>query len=223
MTQFLRSRHDAILIGVGAAVADDPGLNCRFTYGEEERGGEGPEVTQVKQPVPVILDLNGRWNPGVTYEDERKVIKLARAGKGKGVMWIVGDDVVPRLDLRRLRTVTDTGGRIVGTPYSYELKPPDGQGVNWALVLKCLANHGIKSVMVEGGAKVIQDLLREENQRFVSSVVVTVAPVWLGAGGVVIAPSKREVGREVGRLEGVKWIPMGDDVVMAGKFRADSR
>jgi hypothetical protein len=30
MTHYLRSRYDAILIGVGAAVADDPSLNCEI-------------------------------------------------------------------------------------------------------------------------------------------------------------------------------------------------
>ena len=30
MTHYLRSKHDAIVIGVGTATADDPGLNCRL-------------------------------------------------------------------------------------------------------------------------------------------------------------------------------------------------
>src|SRR5947207_2217592 len=30
MTHYLRSRHSAILIGVGTAAVDDPGLNCRL-------------------------------------------------------------------------------------------------------------------------------------------------------------------------------------------------
>ena len=54
MTHYLRSRHDAILIGVGTAEADDPSLNCRFS-------ADGVNKLDLeKQPILVILDPNGR-------------------------------------------------------------------------------------------------------------------------------------------------------------------
>src|SRR4051812_7789929 len=51
MTHYLRSKHDAILVGVGTAIADDPGLNCRL-HGVGGYGGQGLEG----QPRPLILD-----------------------------------------------------------------------------------------------------------------------------------------------------------------------
>jgi 2,5-diamino-6-(ribosylamino)-4(3H)-pyrimidinone 5'-phosphate reductase len=77
--------------------------------------------------------------------------------------------------------------------------------------------------MVEGGAKVIEDLLREENQKYVSSVIITTAPMWLGKGGVTVCPHRRAPHLEAGRPENVKWLLMGEDVVMAGSFETKAQ
>ncbi|ROW09585.1 hypothetical protein VMCG_02536 [Cytospora schulzeri] len=138
MTHFLRSRHDAILVGVGTAVADDPGLNCRL---EVEMGGG-------HQPRPVVLDPIF------------------------GVMW----------------------------------------------------EEGINSVMVEGGGMVINDLLLLANKGLdvIDSVIITIAPVWLGNGGVTVAPERPVDGdlRQVPgpRLTDVIWNQMGDDMVLCGRI-----
>jgi 2,5-diamino-6-(ribosylamino)-4(3H)-pyrimidinone 5'-phosphate reductase len=71
--------------------------------------------------------------------------------------------------------------------------------------------------MIEGGATVINDLLREKNQHFISSVIVTIAPIYLGSGGVVVTPPrtyphKTEV---VLPKQSVRWLPFGKDIVMA--------
>ena len=69
--------------------------------------------------------------------------------------------------------------------------------------------------------QVIKDLLRKKNQIFVSCVIVTVAPTYLGAGGVDISPKRTiQAGNEV-NLRDVKWMPMGQDVVMAGVIRVN--
>jgi 2,5-diamino-6-(ribosylamino)-4(3H)-pyrimidinone 5'-phosphate reductase len=43
MTHYLRYKHEGILVGVGTAEADDPGLNCRFdaTNLNQEPGQSG--------------------------------------------------------------------------------------------------------------------------------------------------------------------------------------
>jgi 2,5-diamino-6-(ribosylamino)-4(3H)-pyrimidinone 5'-phosphate reductase len=203
MTHYLRSQHDAILIGANAAIVDNPSLNCRHVPLEGQ---------PAHHPIPIILDPSARWE--APYES--KVLRLARDGMGQGPLWVMqrngGGDAV--------RRILEAGGdSVVLGP---GLRVADG-GVEWGVLLESLAARGIRSVMVEGGAKVIMDLLKEGNQRFVSSVIVTVAPVWLGEGGVTVRPPKREVGMEAGRLRGVKWLPMGEDVVMAGKFGDGSR
>lgn len=53
-------------------------------------------------------------------------------------------------------------------------------------MLKALKEHGIRSLMVEGGARVIQSFLAESqsSSHVVDRVIVTVAPTFVGADGV---------------------------------------
>ena len=68
----------------------------------------------------------------------------------------------------------------------------------------------------------INSLLKPPENKLVSSVIVTVAPTWLGKGGVVVSPDRTvdEQGRSAPpvRLTGMKWIPLGDDVVLCGEI-----
>ncbi|KAK4148357.1 hypothetical protein C8A00DRAFT_39098, partial [Chaetomidium leptoderma] len=80
MTHFLRARHDAILVGAGTAVADDPGLNSRLAPSSSSLGGK----TRQQQPRPVVLDPSGRWDVG----EQSRVVKAAKAGEGLGP-WVV--------------------------------------------------------------------------------------------------------------------------------------
>jgi 2,5-diamino-6-(ribosylamino)-4(3H)-pyrimidinone 5'-phosphate reductase len=80
--------------------------------------------------------------------------------------------------------------------------------------------------MVEGGAAVINSLMLPENLSLISSVIVTIAPTWLGKGGVVVSPNRRndESGSPTiaARLDRVKWYPLGEDVVLCGKMKLDA-
>ncbi|KAH8912581.1 bacterial bifunctional deaminase-reductase [Coniochaeta sp. PMI_546] len=195
MTHYLRSQHRAILIGVGTAVADDPGLNCRI---------EGC----TSQPRPIVLDPAARW----AVNSESKVIRLAREGKGLGPFILVDPEAqVPEERRAVLETV---GGKYVLVPST------QGEGFAWTDILSTLKGEGLDSVMVEGGGAVINSLLAAENIPLVSSVIVTIAPTWLGKGGVVVSPDRP--GGENGtvpaaRLGNVKWYPLGEDVVLCGK------
>ncbi|PVH91555.1 5-amino-6-uracil reductase-like protein [Periconia macrospinosa] len=201
MTHYLRSKHDVILIGCGTAIADDPSLNCRI----EGVGGYGGEGLQ-GQPRPIVLDSRGRWN--VTRES--KVVKLAGGGKGKAP-WIF---TMSEVGKERREILEGVGGQFV--------QLPGKDGMEWAEILKALGERGVQSVMIEGGGHVINTLLSPENASLVDSVIITLAPTWLGKGGVAVIPDERrnEQGSKiaVGRLRDVKWVPLGEDVVLCGRF-----
>lgn len=206
MTHYLRSKHDAIIIGVGTATADDPALNCRLE-GVGGFGGLGWDG----QPRPVIIDPGARW----LITPQSKVLQAVQAGKGRGPWVIMAPGFA--MDPMRLEMLKFYGGKYLGlTDFDKKWR------LRWEAILKALAAEGIKSVMIEGGGMVINDLFQPENANFISSVIVTVAPTYLGKGGVGVCPLPRHdhTGRPqpAVRFHDVKWQPMGEDVVMCGKL-----
>jgi diaminohydroxyphosphoribosylaminopyrimidine deaminase/5-amino-6-(5-phosphoribosylamino)uracil reductase len=118
----MRAQHDAILIGIGTALADDPQLTCRLP-GMAERS-----------PVRIVLDSG---------------LRLPRAGAlvrsaGTTPVWVIageGADAEPERALRdhgvevfRLAAVDRAGGRL-----------------DLAAAMRLLADRGITRLMVEGG------------------------------------------------------------------------
>jgi len=109
----------------------------------------------------------------------------------------------------RVRLLEETGGRVVA------IDGPTSWG--WTMILEKLSALGLESVMVEGGGRVINDLLRKGNRELVDSVVVTVAPVYLGAGGVNVSPPRADEAQAAVRFTDVRWTVLGRDVVMAAR------
>jgi riboflavin-specific deaminase-like protein len=112
-------------------------------------------------PLRVILDSHLRTPP------EARV--LSRRAPG---VWIAcGDDADPERAGRLVRV----GARVVHGP-----RHP--RGVDVAGLLVALGRAGVRSVMVEGGARVLASFVRD---RLVDFVCVTVAPVEIGGARAV--------------------------------------
>lgn len=215
MTHYLRSRHAAILIGVSTLLADDPALNCRIAG-----------VTA--QPRPIVIDPHLRWTP----RREDKVLETCRRGDGLAPLVVTGVEQgdVPEDAARVLR---EHGGRYLHVKPLLEDEEnktsASGAGrmrFDWADVFAALKReHGLDSVMVEGGGQIINSLLRPRYHGLVSSVIVTIAPTWLGTGGVVVSPDRvcDESGTPVAaaRLRDVRWLPFGEDVVLCGRLQTE--
>lgn len=84
----LRAEHDAILIGSGTALADDPMLSCRLPGMRE------------KSPVRVIADGRLRLTPGMKLVETADHIPT----------WVV---TIPTLELRRRRALEERGVTII--------------------------------------------------------------------------------------------------------------
>lgn len=208
MTHYLRSRHDAILIGVGTALADDPALNCRLE-GVGGFGGIGWEG----QPRPIIVDPGARW----MLTPQSKVLSTVQEGKGKGPWVIIAPGFA--VETNRLEMLKYYGGNYLGlTDFDKRWR------LRWEAILKALVAEGIKSVMIEGGGTIINELFHQHNAHFISSTIITKSPVYFGQGSLIVSPPPKsdETGKPqpVIRFKDVRWQPLGDDVVMCGRIQA---
>jgi 2,5-diamino-6-(ribosylamino)-4(3H)-pyrimidinone 5'-phosphate reductase len=215
MTHYLRSRHDAICIGVGTALADDPGLNCRIA---------GACLSE--QPRPIVIDPHARWH----MSEHTKVLEVARNRHGLAPFIITGVSDPPA-DTRSLlerhggKFIVLSGKEDVANDGHYSRSPAGGTTgtrFEWRDILSALQKEGLRSVMIEGGAHIINSLLEPACRDLVDSVIVTIAPTWLGQGGVVVSPN-RALGHNgtpvpAARLADVSWHPLGEDVVLCGRI-----
>lgn len=193
MTHYLRKHHDAILVGAGTAVADNPSLNCRY-----------PGVGLHNQPIPVVVDPNLRWQV-----EGSNVQQLAAKGRGKDILIVSGASLMSELRPPVFDVVT--------------VAADDNRTIDWRDILLALSRRGIKSVMIEGGATIISSLLTQPE--LVDSVIVTIAPTWLGQGGVHVSPAARFVGnsrQNSASLVSMVWQQFGQDVVLCGRFSEPS-
>ncbi|MGY3609873.1 MULTISPECIES: bifunctional diaminohydroxyphosphoribosylaminopyrimidine deaminase/5-amino-6-(5-phosphoribosylamino)uracil reductase RibD [unclassified Bradyrhizobium] len=120
----LRAQSDAILIGIGTALADDPVLTCRLP-GMEARS-----------PVRVVLDRALRL-PG-----DSRLVHSAR----ETPLWVVTSELAEAPAAMKLGAAGAQVIRVADT-----VSPP---GLDLLAVLHALAEKGITKVMVEGGARV---------------------------------------------------------------------
>lgn len=192
MTHYIRSKHDAILVGIGTVLADDPKLNCRH------EGGSSPR--------PVVIDPGCKWD----YK-QSQLCRLVNANKTNGAPSGAGDAKAPFIVVNSSAKVPEDkksavecdGGKYIRLPLT------DGRHHNWGLILQLLEAEHIGSVMVEGGAQIINDLLVGD---FVDALIVTIGPVFLGKRGVEVAPASGIVVKEP------SWW-YGSDTVMCGRIR----
>ena len=156
----LRSRHDAVLVGVGTVLADNPRLTVRLP------GAGGTS------PLRVVLDGHLRTPPSA-----RLIRQL-----GTPPALIVGAQ--PRKGARdararlgRERALRHAGAEVL-------LLPADRAGrVLIPSLLRALAERGVQSLLVEGGSRVHGAFI---SAALVDSVAFFLAPRLVGAGRPIV-------------------------------------
>ena len=143
MTHLLRSRHDALLVGINTVLVDDPRLTVRRCEGNN--------------PQPVVLDSRLRFPDDaklLAHPDKRPLLfTTAAAAAGE----------FARLEAR---------GACI------HVMPEDKVGrVDLIAALRCLADRGVRRLMVEGGATVINSYLQSH---LVDYCIITVVPKFIG-------------------------------------------
>ena len=147
-------------------------------------------------PQPVILDSHLRFPLDARLMDHPKK------------PWIM---TAPLRDDSKLKKFKAVGMEV----RSVDLDAGDYLDLNE--VLSCLNKLGVKSVMVEGGAKVITSFLK---QRLADLVIITVAPVFLGG----MPPISERMDLEgLPRIWQMKHKQFGEDVVVWGKLAPEEQ
>ena len=200
MCHYLRSCHDTIIIGVSTAIVDDPTLNCRLA----ENGGYHPQ--------PCIIDPKGRWQ----ISDQSRILKAVKEGRGHAPWLLISPGIAIAQD--RIELLETHGGKYISVPDS-----DDNHRFSWESIFRTLADLGVRSVLVEGGGVIINELLEPKNIWLVKNAIVTIAPTYFGGnGGASVSPSRRvnSQGNPVPavRFRDVRWQGRGEDVVMAGRL-----
>lgn len=185
MTHRLRAAHDAILVGIGTVLADNPRLTVRLAAGIS--------------PQPVILDSQLR------FPLEANLLRGQKEPVGR-LPWIATTE---RGEPHTANALEAAGAQVLKFAAG-----PDGR-VPLQSLLERLASLGVRSLMVEGGARVITSFL---SARLVDSFVLTIAPLFLGGlhavehlvvnGRSQLYPRAREL--NAGTL--------GEDLIVWGKF-----
>lgn len=172
-------------MGIGTVLADDPRLTARLPPGEGgEKGGD-------LNPQPIVLDPSLRTPPTCRLLNAQA---FARGEQRKP--WIVCG---PRPDPERRKALEQAGATIL--PVVMEEGQGGGEGESRCLsipaILTCLMDQGLKSIMVEGGAKVIRSFLQASDQ--VDALIVTIAPTLVGDQGVSAVASRSGQEKRVSR------------------------
>lgn len=175
------------------------------------------------QPRPIILDPDFRWE----FTRDSRVLKTVREGKGKAPFLIVRASSAPHKEERKI-WLEEAGGSVFYMPEqhpattSQSSSPQHGGRWGWDQILRFIKSEcEVDSVMIEGGGVVINSLLSAENPDLINSVIVTIAPVYLGHGGVNVSPTSQtdKSGQRVSavKFKEVQWNVLGNDVVMVAR------
>lgn len=210
MTHFLRLHHDAIIVGAGTAIADDPSLNCRY-----------PGSTINDHPTPIVIDGSGRFTG--FHLQSSKMARLASENEGKSPRTI---SVHERKVVLNSSSPTTSHLSLISNDDLANLRAMTGfhetGKIPWEYLLKGLRECGFNSIMIEGGASIINELLSQP--ALVDSVVITIAPTWLGQGGLAMTPLPKKDGDgqriNAANLADTAWRQFGQDVVLCGRLGA---
>ncbi|KAJ3239892.1 2,5-diamino-6-(ribosylamino)-4(3H)-pyrimidinone 5'-phosphate reductase [Chytriomyces hyalinus] len=214
LTHCIRARCDAVLVGSGTVKNDDPRLSVRLD-------NHPPSV----QPRPVVLDsrlsavspksnvvtLNNRLIVFCQYLDsdpEYSTLQSKRAALESLKVAVVN-----------LVNMHDLPNHLRPTSVS------DVSSIPIPLMLRVLkSKFGVNSLMVEGGSRIISAFLGL-GSLYVDCLIVTVAPMFVGSGGVKAFDSGSEGADEARKGQSVAlqvvdpvYRQFGPDIVFYGSL-----
>lgn len=178
----LRSVHDAVAVGIGTAVADDPRLTVRDSPGTS--------------PVRVVFDTNLRLPLSSLLVQTAQEIPL---------VLLCSDEASPKAEA----ALTAAGAVVLRAPESTEGR------IDVESALRLLAERGIVTLMVEGGAELAGSFLAG---RLADELHAFLAPTLFGPRGRPGAVDWKgpETPQHAPRISTPAWECCGDDAYVHG-------
>jgi len=173
----LRAASDAVVVGSGTVLSDDPLLTVRLV----------PPASPSAQPLRVVLDARSRLPASAKLVTDRSA-RTIQATRAEAPSRLPGH--VERLEL----------------PSSAQ-----GDGIDLDALLAELLARGAKTVLVEGGHTVLTAFLRADR---VDRIVVTIAPIVLGAGIDAVGDLGTESLEQARRFQTRRVWRLDDDVLV---------
>ncbi len=186
---YLRSCYDAVLVGKNTVSFDNPTLNIRH-----------PKIK--KENRVVIIDTEGDLLP--QYEN----LNIAKNHNSKNIFWCIAE--------QKKDEINKTTERLKNPPQICFVKTTINGELDLAALLDRLYAHGIRSLMIEGGAMTAGTFLREH---LIDRLLLFQAPILMGSGGSISWTSAFRIAsmQEKLTLDHVKMQHFGADIFIAGR------
>ncbi len=144
----LKAESDAVMVGIGTVIADDPSLTVKADECRDVRRQRGLD----DNPVRIVVDSSARIPPGAS---------VLHKGEGKRIVAVSkAADEQKVAEIRKYATVIITGR----------------DEVDLAALMDELGTLGIRRVMVEGGGTLISGLvtagLVDEIYTFIGNIII---------------------------------------------------
>ncbi len=184
-----RAEVDAIVVGIGAVLADDPLLNARpETLSDDE----------FRQPVRIVLD------PKLEVPTEAKLVQT----RDQSPLWVFCGEGVPTDQIERLHQLDIRVTPVQCNQHQLDLRS----------ILEALAGDSIQSLLIEGGPTLHTSFLDSElvNEAHIYIAPKLIggsgAPsFFMGRGAATM--------KDVKPLDHSQWQILGDDALLEGVVR----
>jgi diaminohydroxyphosphoribosylaminopyrimidine deaminase/5-amino-6-(5-phosphoribosylamino)uracil reductase len=187
----LRASYDAILVGKGTVEFDNPSLNIRHS-----------QIT--KENKAVVLD--GEADLLKDFDQ----LKLSEVHNAKNIFWCISVDVKEHAE--------KIAAKMKNPPQLIFVNTHVGGDLDLENLLEQLFTHGLRSVMVEGGAMTASSFVAEG---LVNRLYLFHAPMIMGSGGSKswTETVRIEVMADKMILQNPRYMTFGNDFMITGRLK----
>ena len=209
--QRMRAEHDAILVGIGTVLADNPQLTCRIAGMEQRSPVRVVMDSRLRIPLDCHLVTSARKTPSciiTTVAAKAARPDLVKALEKAGVLIC---DVGAEEKIKQFPHSLATAGG-VSRFYTEGVE----ERIHLQEALECLAEQGFTRLMVEAGGTLATAFTQ---QRFVDRLYWFRAPFIIGDGGQpAFQGGFSDVLGELPRGEREEILPVGEDLLEIYRF-----